>query len=208
GDWATVRPRALAEVRRRIDQVGELAPEEVARALGRPRRGYGAYQRLGDLYLDLAHRPDRVDDYRRELDLVEAVARVRYRVDGVTHRREFFASYPARAIVGRLWADTPAAVTLTVRLAPGPATARLTVEDGLIVARGALVDNGLRYEVRVLVRAEGGRLTAAGDGRVSVTDADDGRVSVTDADAVTLFVVAGTDYAAVWPHYRGPDPPA
>src|SRR5690606_14216064 len=71
-----------------------------------------------------------------------------------------------------------------------------TVTDGLVVARGALADNGLRYEVRVLVRAEGGRLAAG----------DDGRVTVTGADAVTLLVVAGTDYAPTWPRYRGPDP--
>ena len=194
GDWTAPRPGALAAVRQRIDTAGEVTPEQVAGLLGQPRRGYGAYQRLGDIHLGLAHpRPD--PGYRRELDLSTAMARVRYQAGQVTHQREFFASYPHQAIVGRLWAETPGAVTLTVSLAPAPAGANLTVTGGLLVAHGALADNGLRYETRVLVRAEGGRLVSGGD-----------RVTVTGADAVTLIVVAGTDYAPVWPHYRGPDP--
>jgi len=194
GDWAVPRPGALAEARHRIDARGDVSPAEIADLLGQPRRGYGAYQRLGDLHLGLAH-PVPEHGYRRELDLTSALARVRYRAGGVTYQREFFASYPHQAIVGRLWADTPGSVSLTVRLVPAPAGAGLTVTGGLLVARGALADNRLRYDVRVVVRPERGRLVSGGD-----------RITVIGADAVTLIVVAGTDYAAVWPHYRGPEP--
>src|SRR5690554_978509 len=53
GDWDRPRSRALAQVQRLIDIDQELSPDKVAHALGRPRRGYGAYQPLGNLYLEL-----------------------------------------------------------------------------------------------------------------------------------------------------------
>jgi alpha-L-fucosidase 2 len=118
-------PGRLAELRRRIDALGALPPEQVARALGRPRLGYGAYQHLADLLLDLpADAP--VTGYRRQLDLTEAVATVVYRAGGVTYHREYFASYPDRVVVCRLWTDRPGAVTAAVRLVR-PAGAKLTV---------------------------------------------------------------------------------
>ena len=101
GDWTAPRPRAGRGApahrhrRRGHTRAGRRTPRE-------PRRGYGAYQRLGDIHLGLAHpRPD--PGYRRELDLSTAMARVRYQAGQVTHQREFFASYPHQAIVGRLW---------------------------------------------------------------------------------------------------------
>ena len=132
--------------------------------------------------------------YRRELDLT-----VRWHAcatgPGSDLPARVLRQLPHQAIVGRLWADTPGSVSLTVRLVPAPAGAGLTVTGGLLVACGALADNRLRYDVRVVVRPERGRLVSGGD-----------RITVIGADAVTLIVVAGTDYAAVWPHYRGPEP--
>src|SRR5215813_8885584 len=52
-----------------------------------------AYQSFGDLWLSF---PDHTNasNYRRELDLDSAVARVRYECGGVAHTREVFASFP------------------------------------------------------------------------------------------------------------------
>ncbi|GAA1646145.1 glycoside hydrolase N-terminal domain-containing protein [Catellatospora bangladeshensis] len=213
GDWAGPRPDALATARARIDAAGRLANDEAVALLGEPRRGFGAYQNFGDLLLDLPH-GDAATGYRRELDLADALARVRYELDGVTYTREYFASHPAGVIAGRLWADRPGLLSLTVRIAPAQNGAHLTTErrgtflsfsevegalpnQGRLTVRGALADNGLRYEARVGVLAEGGELTCEGD-----------RISVTGADSVVFVLAAGTDYADVYPHYRGADPHA
>lgn len=193
GDWRAPRPEALAEVRRRLDTEGTLAPAEVAAALGQPRRGYGAYQHLADLHLDTPHQE--VTGYQRRLDLADAVAQVAYTAGGVRYTREYFASYPGAVVAGRWSADRPGALTLTLRLVPGPAGASVHARGGRITMRGALADNGLRYHLEVRVRARGGALVTAGD-----------QVAVTDADEVVFAVAAGTDYAPVYPHYRGADP--
>ncbi len=224
GDWAGPRPGALATARARIDADGRLDNDEAVALLGEPRRGFGAYQNFGDLHLEL-HHGDAATGYRRELDPADALARVRYELGGVTYNREYFASHPAGVLAGRLSADQPGRLSLTVRIAPAQDGARVTAErkgtfagsrqrheqqlgsfsaveralpdHGLITVRGTLADNGLRYEAGLRVLAEGGELTADGD-----------RITVTGADSVVFVLAAGTDYADTYPHYRGADPHA
>jgi len=56
-----------------------------------PFRRLTAYQPLCDLWLEFPH-SDEPQDYHRELDLDEAIARVRYRIGDVTFEREMFIS--------------------------------------------------------------------------------------------------------------------
>lgn len=73
-----------------------------------------AYQPLGDLLLDFEG-PERVEDYRRELDLLTGVARVRYRAGGGVFTLEAFVSYPDRVLVVRISGSEPGAVTVGAR---------------------------------------------------------------------------------------------
>ena len=68
------------------------------------------YQPFVDLKLRFAGH-DRVEDYQRELDLDQAIASVRYKLDGVTYRREVFCSFPDQVLVVRLAADQPGKLT-------------------------------------------------------------------------------------------------
>ncbi len=52
GNWGGPRPGALDAVCAQIAESGAMDPEEVAARLGRARAGYGAYQPLGDIYID------------------------------------------------------------------------------------------------------------------------------------------------------------
>ncbi|MFC7328055.1 glycosyl hydrolase family 95 catalytic domain-containing protein [Marinactinospora rubrisoli] len=196
GDWPEPRTTVIEELRRRIDQRGRVSPEELARRLGRPRRGYGAQQTFGDLLLDFPDAPDGIPaGYRRALDLDDAVATIRYRHRGVAHRREYFASHPAGVVVGRLSADRAGAVTVTVGFRTPHPGVRVTADSGRLMVRGALTDNGLVFEAQVHVMAESGTVT------------DDGtRLTVTGADSVLIVLAAGTDYAPRYPGYRGADP--
>ena len=74
-----------------------------------------SYQPFGDLRF---HFPghENVADYRRELDLDSAVARVGYRVGDVTYQREVFASYPDNVIVVRLTASQPGKISFALKM--------------------------------------------------------------------------------------------
>jgi len=76
---------------------------------------WACYQPLGDLYLDFEH-PHPIEDYHRELNLADAVIRIRYRSGGVNFTREIFASHPDNVIVIRLTADKPGALKFNARL--------------------------------------------------------------------------------------------
>ncbi|MDN5277607.1 MAG: alpha-L-fucosidase 2 [Clostridiales bacterium] len=74
-----------------------------------------SYQPMADLYIIFEHE-DEVLDYRRELDLHTALARVEYRVGGVTYIREAFISAVDQVLVVRLSASQPGRITLHAML--------------------------------------------------------------------------------------------
>ncbi|MDG4862875.1 glycoside hydrolase family 95 protein, partial [Streptomyces sp. T-3] len=198
GNWTGPRPGALAAVQADLDAKGSLDPDSVAARLGQPKRGYGAYQTLGDLHLDFPGAPATPDTYRRGLDLRTGLADVTYSHQGVRHTREFFASYPAHVIVGRLSADRPGSVSCTLRHTSPRTDFAVTAAGDRITVRGQLADNGLRFEAQIRVRTTGGTLTANPDGTLTVTG----------ADSAWFVLAAGTDYADSYPGYRGADPHA
>ncbi|MGC9541540.1 glycoside hydrolase family 95 protein [Streptomyces sp. UG1] len=199
GNWRTPRPGAITAVQDDLDTRTALDPEAVADRLGQPRVGYGAHQTFGDLHLDLPGAPTTPPaDYRRQLDLDNAVATVVHTHQGTRHQRDFFASHPDGVIVGRLAADRPGNVTFTLRYTSPRADHTVTAADGTLTVRGTLADNGLRFEAQVRVRAQGGTVTSGADGTITVTD----------ADSAWFVLAAGTDYADTYPDYRGPDPHA
>lgn len=188
---------AVAEARARIAKDGRLEPEEAAKLLGHKARGYGDYQSFGSILLAFPDMP--ATQYRRELDIAHAVARVRYVQDGVLYTREYFASFPDRVIVERLTADKPGHIGFRASIAvPDNRSSAVTVRDGRIAVSGRLADNRLRYEAQIQLVIEGGTRIDGGDGSVTVSN----------ADCATLILAAGTDYALRYPDYRGADPHA
>jgi len=71
--------------------------------------GYGSYRNFGNLFIKVekstGQRADEPTNYRRELDIQNALGRVSYSMDGVYYEREYFVSYPAEAAVLRLKAS-------------------------------------------------------------------------------------------------------
>lgn len=100
-------------------------------------RTWPCYQPLGDLYLEFDH-AGRITNYRRELDLAEAVCRVRYEHDGVLHEREVFATHPDQVIVMRLATAKKGALNFRLRFASLHPTARARAADHELVLAGQL----------------------------------------------------------------------
>jgi alpha-L-fucosidase 2 len=184
----------------------------------------GAYQAFGDLFIELGHAG--VTNYRRELDIDRAVLTVTYEAGGVRYAREYFCSYPARAMVVRLTAGAPGAYSGRVVLSDMHLGA-CKAEGQALRSRGTL-NNGMIYEARVLLRHEGGSLTPVAE-PVKIQDADllkcmpakykglaklarvteieAAALAFEKADRLTLILAADTDYV---PDYRrnwkGDDP--
>ncbi len=85
---------------------------------------WACYQPLGDLFLDF-DAMDAAENYERELDLANALCRIRYTAGGVAFTREIFASHPDELIAIRLSANGPGNLNFRVRLAsPHPVETR------------------------------------------------------------------------------------
>ncbi len=155
----------------------------------------GAYQVLGNVYVNLSgHSP--ATDYRRDLDLGDAMAHVTYKIGTVTYRREVFCSHPAGVLIARFTADQPGSYTGQVELKDSHG-APTSASGGELSVQGRL-SNGLKYEWRVLVRVDGG-----------ITGSDGGSVTFKHGNSLTLLLAAGTDYAMDYQaHFRGADPHA
>lgn len=161
-----------------------------------PFRRLMAYQPLGDLWLSFPHDAEPTE-YRRELDLDEAIVRIRYRIGEITFAREMFISAVDQALVCRIAADKPKQVTLTARLTtPHPNHEALRGGDNWLILRGQWVGDGevrrsqtdlpgsgIRFEIWLSARAEGGKV-----------EVSERALTVRDADAVTLLLVAATSY--------------
>src|SRR5260221_7896246 len=149
---------------------------------------YGCYQVLGNVRLSFSHRTNSpASDYRRELDLSEAVARMNYVRNGVEFTREMFVSAPDEAIVMRLTANRKGQISFTATL-DRPERFE-TVADG---SRGLLMtgqlDNGVdgkgvRYAARLRVLNRGGEVLVRGN-----------VVYLSNADEAILLITAATDY--------------
>ena len=197
GPRDTVNVEAMSEIGnvRRLLFAGkpreaiELADETM---MARPRRLL-PYQTLGDLWLAFEGH-DAATDYRRELDLASAVARVGYRAGGVRFSREIFASHPAQVIVVRLSSEQPNRISVAVGLNRERDAATTASGDSLIM-RGQLDGGeGLKFQSTLKVLAEGGSIKTQ-------SGAQGDQLVISKANAVTLLVAASTNY-------RGDDPQA
>ena len=71
------------------------------------------YLTMGSLFLDFPGHEEATEFYR-DLNIEDATATTRYKVDGVTYIRRVFASFTDSVIVLRLQADKAGALAFTV----------------------------------------------------------------------------------------------
>lgn len=140
----------------------------------------GSYQPFGDLFIDFPS--EGTANYRRELDLKEAIHRTTYQSNGVNYLREYFASYPDKVIVLHLSADKPGKLSFKIRMTDAH-QAVITVSGNKIVATGKLPENQMEYESQMIVLQEEGKLST-----------NDNSIEVINATRVTILLTAGTSF--------------
>ena len=160
----------------------------------------GSYQTLGDLQFGFKRPPGRLTEYKRWLDLDQALAGVEYRVGDAAFTRETFSNAPDQVLVTRIAADRKGLVSFTLNLNRGQsATTVLSGSDTLVMTGNT--DTGGRkgnvdYEVQVRVLTKGGKVTGQGK-----------QLVVTDADEAVVLLACATSYALDYENgYRGPAP--
>ena len=204
--------KALPEVRRLLFEGKVRAVEalEDEKMMGIPNR-QPPYQPLGDLNIEFTGH-DNATGYRRELNLATGVARVTYRVGDATFTREVLSSAPDQAVVVRISCDKPGQVSFRATLVRSQdAEVTVAAPDRVILTGEAishtnfwisanqspatrkketdqLEPTGVKFRGVLRAINEGGKVAVSGTDLV-----------VSNANAVTLLVVAATDY-------RGGDP--
>ncbi len=118
---------------------------------------YGCYQVLGNLHLAFqggdTNAP--VTNYRRELNLNGAIARMEFQRSGVTFKREMFVSAPDEVMVLKLTADKPGQISFKAKMDRPERFATVAEgKDGLLMT--GQLDNG--------VDGKGLRYACCGDG--------------------------------------------
>lgn len=148
---------------------------------------FGTHLPVGDLKLDFTYSQGEVKNYRRSLNLEDALCRVDYEVGGVHYTREYFATNPDKVLVVRLTADKKKSLTFDVSL-DLLREAEIKAEGDLLSFKGQALfpmhgKGGVCFEGQIRVLAEKGTVKSC-----------DGKVEVQNADAVTLLVDVRTDY--------------
>jgi alpha-L-fucosidase 2 len=176
---------ALPEVRQLLFAGKYAQAQELAQAkLMGDKTGYSTYQTLGDIQLDFGAKTGDVSDYRRELDLETAIAKVTYRANRVQFTREIFSSAPDQALVVRLTADKPGSLSFNLKLTrPGSKAKLVLSNDEVLMSEHVGGDTGVRMIARVKVLNDGGSVRASDDS-----------FTIDKANTVTILLTAATDY--------------
>jgi len=189
-------PEALPEIRRLVFEGKYLQAHNL---FGRKMMGYPAdqmmYQPLGNLWLSFPGHA-KATDYRRALDLDEAIVRVTYRIGDVQFEREIFSTPVDQVIVVRLTASKPGRIFLKARISGGKRTDYNGDEyytsdslptDGLVLRGHNSSDQGIKgkldYQARVRAIAEGGEVSTGYQ-----------ELIVSRADAAMLLISAATNF--------------
>ncbi|MBE7174263.1 MAG: glycoside hydrolase family 95 protein [Williamsia sp.] len=144
------------------------------------------YQPVGNLSINFPGH-DNPAEYRRTLDIQQAVASVQYKIGGVAFTREMFASLADGVVIIRLSADKPHSISCQLAMNTPHKERSIAVENGRLLLKGKTSDSDnklgkVEFEAVVQAKTEGGKLTTG-----------DTSIQITGADAATVYISIGTN---------------
>ncbi|MDQ2077811.1 glycoside hydrolase family 95 protein [Marinimicrobium sp. ABcell2] len=146
------------------------------------------YQTVGELIIDNRH-SGTAEDYRRSLDIGQAISTVRYTVGDVTYKREVFSALSAPVLVTRLSASEGGQLDLDLGFT-SPMDHQVSVDQDRLRLDGRGTDHEgvegkIRYTALVNPVLEGGTLESTDDG-----------LRIRGADSVTLYTAIATNHVS------------
>lgn len=204
----TNRHEVLPRIRQALEQGNLALAKRIAQRglVGPKNHEYGRYLAFGDVSIDFTNQEktyDSVTDYRRELDLSNAIASTSYTQNGTSYHRESFVSFPDDVSVTHFEkeGDTPLEFTVSMRMTDD------LVEAGLAKVRQYATEKSTYKTGTVTYTDEGILLSGhVNDNRLNFasflginTDgnvrAEVDRLVVSNATYATLLLNAKTDFA-------------
>ncbi len=153
----------------------------------------GAYQAFGDLFINFDQIKD-IQQYKRELNIRNALHTVSYLSNGVHYKREYFCSAKDQVMVMRISADHQGSCSGIIRMTDMH-KGSIVLSDQKITITGKL-DNGLVYKAGLIVLNDGG-----------VVKVSEGSLKFEKSTGITLILAAGTNYLPDYKRgWRGENP--
>lgn len=179
---------ALPEIRRLIFEGKYAEAANVAQQKIRSNKNNGMkYQPVGDLNLWFPGH-DSCQSYYRELNLESAVAKTTYIADGIAFTRTAFASLSDQAIIVRITADKPSAISFTASFSSPQKSSRSVLAKDELTLSGISGDKDgvpgqVKFTALAKMKAEGGTIAAS-----------DTAITVSGANAVTVYISIATNF--------------
>lgn len=180
---------SLPEVRRLIFEGKQKEAEQLAAKTIQSKKSHGQkFQPVGDLNIAFEGHAA-FTDYRRELDIAEAISKVSYVVDGVTYTREAIASFADNVIAVHLTASKPGMISFTASMTtPQPnATIALNSENEMTISGTTTDHEGVEGKVKfkslTKIKNQGGTLSST-----------DTSITVKNADEATIYIAIATNF--------------
>ena len=152
------------------------------------------YESIGNLILKFPGHENKTN-YYRELNLSNAIATLKYKVDGVEFTREYFTSFPDQLVIIRITASKKGKINFTTSFAGPQKKNRVSVQttsagNNQLVVTGKCtreaeenIPNRLNFNSQIKVVAEGGTQTS-----------DKESITTSHADAATLYISIATNF--------------
>lgn len=117
-----------------------------------------SHQTLGDLFIDFDQQ--NISNYRRELNISNAVSKISYKSNGKPITEEIFVSNPHKAIIIELTSEAPEGLNAKIRLSRpndnGFKTAKVaTSEDNVLMMQGEVTQRGGKFDSKDFPILEG-----------------------------------------------------
>ncbi len=180
---------SLAEIRRLISAGDYTAASNLAEKNITSQGSQGMpYQTAGQLTLDFQGH-EKYQNYYRDLDIGNAIARTRYSIGDVNYEREVFSSFVDQVIVVRLTASKQNALNFTLGLShPDQMPGQADALKGTLLMQGKSIDHeGIKGQVRlanlVKVIQHNGKAEASGS-----------TLTISNASDVVLLISMATNF--------------
>lgn len=143
-----------------------------------------AYQPFGDVLLNFNLNETKITNYRRSLDLNNAVAITTYSLNGVDYKREYIASTPHQVIAVHLSANKKNSISFEIELNSPH--------------KNSIVKQIDKNTLSLSVKVKDGQLTGISYLKVLTKNAavsiDKNKITVANSDDAIIYITAATNY--------------
>ncbi|MFA5327671.1 MAG: glycoside hydrolase family 95 protein [Prolixibacteraceae bacterium] len=152
---------------------------------------FGCFQTLGNLQIQYLYageniNADQVSNYKRELDLNEAVANCSFSFQGINYKREYFTSFGHDVDIIKISADKKGMINCEITI--DRAERASVTSEGLILKmegeqESGTVASGMKYLAKVKAETPDGKITTSKES-----------IKVEGATELIIYLSAGTNF--------------